>query len=90
MDHYQEVKVALSESVMENCLKRPPGEEITMTTYPACKKTRYLGHQASQINNYYGTLLGSHARSFKIRPEKSLEAPPGGEITMTSYPDSNK
>jgi len=34
MDSYQEVMVALSESVM-----RPLAEKITMTSYPACKKT---------------------------------------------------
>jgi len=28
--------------------------------------------------------------SFRIRHENSPEAPPGGEITMTSYPDGNK
>jgi len=39
MEHVQEVMVALSESVMKICWKRPPSEEITMTSYPACNKT---------------------------------------------------
>jgi len=39
MDRYQEVMVALTEFVMENRLKRPPGDKITMTSYSACNKT---------------------------------------------------
>jgi len=31
--------VALSESIMKNRVKLPPGKEITMTSYPACNKT---------------------------------------------------
>jgi len=31
-----------------------------------------------------------YGRSFGIRHEKLLEAPPGGEIKMTSYPACNK
>jgi len=48
-------------------------------------KNRYLRDHASQIKSYYGTLSGSHGRSFRIRYAKSPEAPPGGEITMMSY-----
>jgi len=38
------------------------------------------------INGYYETLLGSHGRSFRIRPENVRAAPSGGGLTMTSYP----
>jgi len=37
----------------------------------------YRGNHKSQIKSYYGTLSGSRGRSFRIRHEKSLEAPPG-------------
>jgi len=33
-------------------------------------KPRYFGNHASHIKSYYGTLLGSHSRSFRIRHEK--------------------
>jgi len=39
MEHYQEVMVALSESVIKKSPEAPPGGQITMTSYPACKKT---------------------------------------------------
>jgi len=35
--------------------------------------------------SYYGSLSRSHGRPFRICHEKSREAPPGGEILMTSY-----
>jgi len=53
-------------------------------------KPRYLGNHASQMKNYRGTLSGSNGRFIRIRHENSPEAPPGGEITMTSYPPCNK
>jgi len=53
-------------------------------------KPRYLVNHASQIKSYYGTLSGSHGRSFRIRHEEWPETPPGAEITMTSYPACNK
>jgi len=54
-------------------------------------KPRYLGKShASQIKSYIWTLSESHGRSYSIRQVKSPEAPPGGEITMTSYPACNK
>jgi len=52
-----------------------PGEEITMTSYPACNKTSYLGNHASQIKSFYGKLTGTYGRSFRIRHEKSREEP---------------
>jgi len=51
---------------------------------------RYLGNHASQIESWYRTLSGSHDRSFRNRHEKLPEAPPSGEITMTSYPACNE
>jgi len=38
MKRYQEVMVALSESVIK-ITEAPPGGEIIMTSYPACNKT---------------------------------------------------
>jgi len=80
MESYQEVIVALSESVIKNHLNH-----IRLALTP-----HYLGNHASQIKNYYGTLSGSHGRYFRILHEKSPEALPDGEITMTSYPACNK
>jgi len=34
----------------------PLGGEITMTSFPAYNKLRYLENHASQIKSYYGTL----------------------------------
>jgi len=56
-----------------------------ITSYLACNKTLL-----SQKKGCYGTLSGSYGRSFRIRQEKSREAPPGGQITMTSYPACKK
>jgi len=47
-------------------------------------------HDASQIKRFYETLLGSHVRSFRIRPQIMRAAPPDGGLTMTSYPVGNK
>jgi len=58
-------------------------------SYAVGNKPRYLGNNAWQLKSYYGTLSGYHAHSFRIRHKKSPEAPPGGEITMTSYPVGN-
>jgi len=53
-------------------------------------KHRYLGNHASHTKSYYRTLSGSHGHSFRIRHKNSPEAPPGGGLTMTSYPVGNK
>jgi len=53
-------------------------------------KPCYIENHASQIKSYYGTLSGSHGRSSRIRHVKLSEAPPGGEITMTSNPIGNE
>jgi len=89
MNHDYETGVALSDSVNKTCGNAPSGE-ITMTSYPVDKKPRYLGNHAAHIKSYNGTLSGSHGRSFRIRHKNSPEAPPGGEMTMTSYPVWNK
>jgi len=74
----------------EKSPKTPPSGEITMTSYLVGNKPRYLGNHASQIKRFYGTLPGSHGRSFRIRHVKSPVAPSGGEMTMTLYPACNK
>jgi len=87
MDHYKEVMLALSESVMKSRLKRLLTEKSPSHHIRLAIKPRFIRNHASQIKlSLYGTLSGSHGRSFRIRHEKSPEAPPGGEITMTSYP----
>jgi len=82
--------VALSDSVNKTCVKRSLAEKSLYDVISVGNKTCYLVNHASQLKNYYGTLTGSHGRSFKIIHEKSPEAPPGGEIAMTSYPVGNK
>jgi len=84
----QEVIVALSESVIKIRAKRPPSAK-SRWNHIRLAKPRYLGNRACQIKSYYGTLSGSHGPSFRIRLEKAREAPPGGELTMTSYPVGN-
>jgi len=74
----------------KNCVKHPLAEKSLGRHFQLAIKPRYLGNHASQLQNYYGTLPGSHGRSFKIRHEQSSEAPPGGEISMTSYHVGNK
>jgi len=77
--------VALSESAMKNLLKRPLAEKSRWRHVRLAIKPRYLGSHVSHIKSYCRTLLGSHGPSFRIRHENLPEAPPGGEITMTSY-----
>jgi len=48
-------------------------------------KPCHLGNYASQTKNYWGTLSGSNGRSIRISHENSPEAPPCGEIMMTSH-----
>jgi len=68
----------------------PPSGEIMMTLFPVGNKTSLSRKPWIQIKSYYGTLSGSHGRSFRIRLEKLREAPLGGGLTITSYPASNK
>jgi len=74
----------------EKLLIAPLAEKSRWRHIRLAMKSRYLGNHASHIKCYYGSLSGSHGRSFRIRQEKLLEEPPGGEITMTSYPACNK
>jgi len=74
----------------KNRLKRPLAEKSWWRHIRLAIKPSYLGNHASQIKSYYGTLSGSHGRSFRMLNEKSSEALPSGEITMTSYPPCNK
>jgi len=85
MDCYQEVMVALPESIMKIRRKRPLAEKSRWRHIRLAIKPRYLRNHASQIQSCYGTLSGSFGRSFRIRHEKSRETPPGGQIMMTSY-----
>jgi len=87
---YQEVMVALSESVMKIRLKRLLAEKSRWRHIRLSIKPRYLGNHASQIKSYYGTLSRSHGRTFRIRHVKSREALPGEEIMMTSFPAGKK
>jgi len=81
MEYYQEVIVALSASIMKNRVKHPLAEKSWWRHIRLVIKLRYIRNHASQIKSYYGTLWGSHGRSFRIHHE----APSGGEITMTWY-----
>jgi len=85
-----ETGVALSDSVNKTCVKRPIADKSRWRHFRFAIKPRYLGNYASHIISYYGTLSGSHGRSLGMRHEKSPEALPGREITMTSYPACNK
>jgi len=53
-------------------------------------KPCYLENHASQMKSCWGTLSGSNGCSIRIRPENSPEAPPSGEIILTSYPVGNE
>jgi len=74
----------------EKSPETPPSGGLTMTSDQLAIKPRYLGNHASQIKSYYRTPSVSHVCSFRIRHEKSPEAPPSGEITMKSHPPCNK
>jgi len=66
-------------------LKCPLAEKSRWRHIRLAIKPGYLGNHASQIKSYYGTLSGSHGRSFRFRHENLPEAPPSEEITMTPY-----
>jgi len=52
MERYQEIMVALSESV-KKMRGAPPGGEIMMTSYPACNKTSLSRKRCIQTESYY-------------------------------------
>jgi len=70
----QEVMVALSETVIKNHLKHLLAEDWRWC-HIRFKITPYLPNHASQIKSYYGTLSGSHGRSFRIRHKNRLKRP---------------
>jgi len=74
----------------EKSPETPPSGEITITSYLVGNETSLSRKPCIPDKSYYWTLSGSHGRTFRIRHEKSREAPPGVEITMTSYPACNK
>jgi len=90
MGRIQEVMVVPSKYVMNMCVQHPLAEKSRWRHIRLAIKLRYLGNHASQVNSYYGTLSGSHGRSFRICHENLPKASPSGEITMTSYPACNK
>jgi len=61
-----------------------------MTSVPVGKNTSLSRKQCIADEKYYGSLSRNHGRSFRIRHEKSPEAPPGDGLTLTSYPVGNQ
>jgi len=68
MEHYEELMVALSEFIMQNYLQRPQAAKSRWRDILFVIEAR---SHALQIKSYYGTLSGSHGRTFKIRHENS-------------------
>jgi len=60
-------------------VRNAPSGEMTMTSYSVGYKTSLSRKPCIADKSYYGSLSGSHDRSFRIRHEKSPEAPRGGE-----------
>jgi len=90
MIHDYKTGVALSDSVNKICVERPLAGKSRWRHVRLTIKPRYLGNHASQIKSCYGTLSGSHGRSFRLLHENLREVPPSVEITMTSYPACNE
>jgi len=63
----------LESSVNKPCLKRPLADNSRWRHIRRATKPRFLGNHASQIKSYYGTLSGSHGRSFRIRQKNLLK-----------------
>jgi len=83
---YQEVMVALSESVIKMRPKRPLTEKSWRRHIRLAIKPRHPWNHACQMKSYWG----SNGRFIRICHENSPEAPPSEEITMTSYPSCNE
>jgi len=77
-------------SVIKHRVKCPLAAKSRWRHIRLSIKLRCLGNYASQINSYYKILWGSNSCSFRISHEKSPDAPPSEEITMTSYPVCNE
>jgi len=75
MNQDYETGFALSDSVNKSCVKGPLAEKSQLRHFRLAIKPRYLGNHASQLKRYYGSLSGSHARSFRIRHENRLKRP---------------
>jgi len=90
LNHDYETGIALSDSVNKPCVKRLLADKSLWRHFRLAIKPCHLENHASQLKNYYGTLIGSHGPSFRIRHIKERKAPLGGEFTMTSYPVGNK
>jgi len=69
-ESYQEVMVALSESIMKNRVKRPLALKSRWRLIRLAIEARYLGNHASQIKSYYWSQSGSNGRSFRIHHKK--------------------
>jgi len=72
--------------------KRGSAAVVSCCSYGKGRIVRLIKAETTKpiIKSYYGTLLGSHVRSFRIRQVKLREATSGGKITMMSYPVGNK
>jgi len=56
MEHYQEVMVALSDTVMNNRVKRPLAAKSRLRDIRLANKPRYFENNASKIKSYNGSL----------------------------------
>jgi len=90
MERYQEVMVVLSQYVMKNHLKRTMAEKLRWRHIRWAIKPRYLGNHASEIKQILWNAISVSWSLFQNVSWKSPDAPPSGEITMTSYPACNK
>jgi len=90
MQHCYKIWVALSELAIKKLRAVPLAEKSRWRHIWLEIKLRNLGNHAPQIKSFYKTLLGSHGRSFRIRPKNVRAASPGRGLTMTSYPVCNK
>jgi len=89
MEHYQEVMVALSESVMKIRPKHPLAEKSRWRHIRLVIKPHYLENHASQMKvtmEHYQEVTFALSESVMKNRLKC----PSGEITVTSYPACNK
>jgi len=68
----------------------PPGGGLTITSYSVSSTTSISRKPCMVANSYYGSLTGSHGRSFRILHEKVCAAFPVGGLTMTSCQVANR
>jgi len=76
MERFEEVTVALSESIMQNRLKRPLAEKSRGRHIRLAIKPRYLGNSATQINvtmeRYQEVMFALSESVLKNRLKRSL------------------